>query len=68
MKNASDKRPPDEAHGPGEETIRPQQCSEAWGSREKKVHGARCSNRASTDCADSEDKACDAKHVPGWCK
>ena len=28
MKSASGKRPPDEAHGPGEETIRPQQCSE----------------------------------------
>ena len=55
MKNASGKRPPDEAHGPGEETIRPQQCSEAWGSREKKVHKARCSNSASRDCADSKD-------------
>ena len=31
MKSASGKRPPDEAHGPGEETSRPQQCSEAWG-------------------------------------
>ena len=30
MKSASGKRPPDEAHGPGEETIRPQQCSEPW--------------------------------------
>ena len=38
MKSASGKRPPDEAHGPGEVTIRPQQCSEAWGSIEKKVH------------------------------
>ena len=38
MKSASAERPPDEAHGPGEETIRPQQCSEAWGSQEKKVH------------------------------
>ena len=38
MKSASGKRPPDEAHGPGEEIIRPQQSSEAWGSREKKVH------------------------------
>ena len=36
-KSAFDKRPPDETHGPGEETIRPQQSSEAWGSREKKV-------------------------------
>ena len=27
MESASGKRPPDEAHGPGEETIRPQQCT-----------------------------------------
>ena len=37
MKSASGKRPPDEAHGPGEETIRPQQCNEAWGDGEKKA-------------------------------
>ena len=29
MKSASGKRHPDEAHGPGEETSRPQQCNEA---------------------------------------
>ena len=29
MKSDSGKRPPDEAHVPGEETIRPQQCSDA---------------------------------------
>ena len=56
MKNASGKRPPDETHGTGKETIRPQQCSEAWGGREKKVHRARCSNSESRDCADSKDK------------
>ena len=66
MKSTSGKRPPDEAHGPGEETIRAQQCNEAWGSKEK-VHMARCSNRASWHCADSKNKACDARHVPGWC-
>ena len=38
MKSASGNRPPDGAHGPGEETIRPQQCSEAWGRIETKVH------------------------------
>jgi len=37
MKSASGKRPPDEAHGPGEEAIRPQQCS---GKREKRKEGA----------------------------
>ena len=35
MKSASGMRPPDEAHGTGEETIRPQQSSEAWGSSER---------------------------------
>ena len=35
-KSASGKRHPDEAHGPGENTSRPQQCSAAWGSREAK--------------------------------
>ena len=39
MKSASGKRHPDEAHGAGEETSRPQQCSEAWGSREKRCTG-----------------------------
>ena len=68
MKSASGKHPADEAHGPGEETLRPQQCSEAWGGREKKVHRAHCSNRASRDCADLKDEACDARHVPGWSK
>jgi len=47
MKSASGKRPPDETNGPGEETLRPQQCSEASGGEEKKVHRARCSNCAS---------------------
>ena len=47
MKNASGKRPPDEAHGPGDETIRPQRSSEAERSSEKKVHHARCSDSAS---------------------
>ena len=37
-KNASGKRPPDEAHRPGDETIRPQRSSEAERSSEKKVH------------------------------
>ena len=50
MKSASGKRPPDEAHGSGEEIIRPQQCSEAWGSREKKVHTALCSATSDRDC------------------
>ena len=34
-KSASGKRPPDAAHGSGDETIRPQQCSEAWGKQRK---------------------------------
>ena len=53
MKSASGKGHPGEKHSPGEETSRPQQCSEAWESREKKVHKALCSDRASRDCADS---------------
>ena len=36
-KSAAGKRPPDEAHGSGDETIRPQRSSEAEGSSEKKV-------------------------------
>ena len=63
-KDANGKRHPDEAHSPGEETSRPQQCSEAWGSREKKVHRARCFDNLNRDCADSKDKrlGCEA-----WC-
>ena len=63
-KSASGKRHPDEAHGSGEETSRPQQCSEVSGSREKKVHKARCSNIASRDCADQKIKACDGTSAP----
>ena len=51
-KNASGKRPPDEAHGPGDETIRPQRSSEAERSSEKKVHNARCSDSASRGCTE----------------
>ena len=36
MKSASGKRHPGEKHRPGEETGRPQQCSEAWGKQEKR--------------------------------
>ena len=46
-KSASGKLPPDEAHGPGDETIRPQRSSEAERSSEKKVHIARCADSAS---------------------
>ena len=52
MKSASGKRPPDEAHGPGDETIRPQRSSEAESSSEKKVHNARCSDSASRGCTE----------------
>ena len=41
MKSASGKRPPDEANGPGEESIRPQQRSEAW-----EVEKRRCTGHA----------------------
>ena len=54
-KNASGKRPPDEAHGPGDETIRPQRSSEAERSSEKKVHHARCSDSASRGCTESQN-------------
>ena len=53
-KSASGKRPPDEAHGPGDETIRPQRSSEAERSSEKKVHHARCSDSASRGCTASK--------------
>ena len=39
-KSASGKRPPDEAHGSGDETIRLQRSSEAGRSSEKKVHSS----------------------------
>ena len=52
--NASGKRPPDEAHGPGDETIRPQRSSVAWRSSEKKVHKARCADSASKGCTESK--------------
>ena len=54
-KNASGKRPPDEAHGSGDETIRPQRSSEAERSSEKKVHNARCSDSASRGCTESKN-------------
>ena len=60
MKSASGKRPPDEAHGPGKEAIRPQQ--RGLGGSEKRVALARCSNSGSRDYADSKEKACDARH------
>ena len=52
MKSASGKRPPDEAHGPGEETIRPQQSSVAWRSSNTKVHKAGCADSASKGCTE----------------
>ena len=54
-KSASGKRPPDEAHGSGDETIRPQRSSEAERSSEKKVHHARCSDSASRGCTESKN-------------
>ena len=59
MRSASDQRHPGEEHGPGEETSRLQQCSEAWGKYKKeggKVHKAHCSDRAIRNGADSKDK------------
>ena len=53
QENASGKRPPD-AHGPGEETIRPKQGSVAWRSSEKKVHKALCADSASKGCTESK--------------
>ena len=50
-KSASGKRPPDEAPGSGDETIRPQRSSEAERSSEKKVHNARCADSASRGIA-----------------
>ena len=44
MKSASGKRHPGEKQSTGEETSRPQQRSEAWGSREKNVHKPLCSD------------------------
>ena len=38
MKSASGKRPPDEAHGPGKEAIRPQQLC-LGESRKEGAHG-----------------------------
>ena len=60
-KNASGKRPPDEAHGPGDETIRPQRSSEAERSSEKNVHNARCSDSARRGCTES-------KNICLWCE
>ena len=71
MTSASGKRPPDEAHGPREKTIRPQQRSEAGERGEKKVHGhAALTGRAGTALIQKIQPflACDARHVPGWCK
>ena len=60
MRSDSGKRPPDEAHSPGKEAIRPQQ--RGLGGSEKRVALARCSNSGSRDYADSKEKACDARH------
>ena len=63
MKSASGKRPPDEAHGPGKEAIRPQQrCLGKSRKEGAQCTLARCSNSGSRNCADSKGKACDARH------
>ena len=54
-KNASGKRPPHEAHGSGDETIRPQRSSEAERNSEKKVHEARCSDSARRGFTESKN-------------
>ena len=68
-KNASGKRPPDEAHGPGDETIRPQRSSEAERNSEKNVPNARATLTMRVGAALSQKiYACAARHVPRWCK
>ena len=63
MKSASGKRPPDEAHGPGEEAIRHQTAAAMPGGVAKRgCTRARCSTSGSRDYADSNDNACDARH------
>ena len=65
MKNASGKRPPDEAHGPGKEAIRPQQRC-LGKSRKEGAHGraAPPEEVLSKDYAVSKDKARDARQAP----
>ena len=60
MKSASGKRPPDEAHGPGKEAIRPQQ--RGLGKQRKEGAHGHVSTSGSRDYADSKVQACDAKH------
>ena len=61
MKNASGKRPPDEAHGPGKRSYQTAAARPGEGAK-RGCTLARCSNSGSRDCADSKDKACDARH------
>ena len=65
-KDASGKRPPDEAHGPGDESIRPQRSSEAERISEKKVHMHAALTVRVGAALSQKIYAYDAKHVPRW--
>ena len=60
MKSASGQRHPGEKQSPGEEKADRSNAARSGGSREEKVHKARCSDcsdNASKNCADSKDRS-----------
>ena len=67
MKSASGKRPPDEAHGPGKEAIRPQQRC-LGKARKEGAHWHAALSAGVETALIQKINACDARHVPGWCK
>ena len=62
MKSPSGKRPPDEAHGPGKGAINQTAEARPGEIAKRGCTLARFSSSGSMDCADANDKACDARH------
>ena len=63
MKSASGKRRPGEKQSPGEETDRPQQCSEAWGRREKRCPRHSALTERVRTAQIQKIISCDAEHI-----
>ena len=67
MKNASDKRPPDEAHGPGKEAIRLQQRC-LGKSREEGAHWHAALTTGAGPTLIQKKKPVMRGMAPRWCK
>ena len=67
MKSASGKRPPDEAHGPGKDAIRPQQRC-LGKSRKEGAHGHAALPAGGGTTLIQKTKPVTRGTAPGWCK